>query len=41
MTRRKSGGGVSGKIYRREQGRGGEVVNMDDLDSLVIEKDFS
>ena len=34
-------GGVSGKVYRRKQGRGGEVVNRDDVDSLVIEKDFS
>ena len=41
MTRRKGGGEVSGKIYRTEQGRGGAVVNRDDLDSLVIEKDFS
>ena len=29
-------------VQRREEGRGGEVVNIrDDLDSLVIEKDFS
>ena len=41
MTRRKGGGGARDKMYRREQGRGGEVVNRDDVDSLVIEKDFS